>query len=98
MHGRTHIVDVLGRLSGLGLGGRRGAALRQQHRACAALHVVRRKDRLQMRVWPTRELPQNLPGMLNWWMHALDLCWRTAADTGTKPHNNYTSLLLGVFC
>lgn len=49
VHGRTYIVDVLGRLSRFGLGCRRGAALRQQHRACAALHIVRREDRLHMR-------------------------------------------------
>ena len=49
MNGRTYIVDILGRFSGLGLGCRRDAALRQQHRARAALHILRREDRLHMR-------------------------------------------------
>ena len=47
MHGHTYVVDVLRRLARLGLGRWRGAALRQQHRARAALHIVRRKDRLR---------------------------------------------------
>ena len=48
VHGRTYVVDVLWRLPRLGLRRRRGAAMREQHRACVALHIVRRKECLRI--------------------------------------------------